>query len=234
MRTRVATLGGSLLRPEVENRHEWLEGLCHSVGEAIASGYRLAFVIGGGAPAREGIELAKPILGNNVEALDRIGIAATRLNATIVAEALNDFGIEVAPLIPSNIQEAASYSKRYSTVVMGGTEPGHTTDTVAIQLAKELGAECCIIATNVAHVYSSDPRKNVEAKKFETMTHEELAEVVGPAEHKNAGHSTVIDPIGASIARDVSLNLAVIDGRNIERLRSAIIGESFEGTNIEG
>ena len=49
MRTRVATLGGSLLRPEVEDRHEWLIGLCKAVNDVISSGYKLALVIGGGA-----------------------------------------------------------------------------------------------------------------------------------------------------------------------------------------
>ena len=234
MRTRVATLGGSLLRPEVEDRHEWLIELCKAVNDVISSGYKLALVIGGGAPAREGIELAKPILNTNTEALDRIGIAATRLNATIVAEALIEAGNDVAPLIPINIQDAVEYSENHAIVVMGGTEPGHTTDTVAIQLAKELGAECCIIATNVGHVYSSDPRKNEHAKKFRKMTHQELLEIVGPAEHRNAGRSAVIDPIGASIAKEAQMNLAVLDGRDIERLRAALNGESFEGTNVEG
>jgi len=234
MRTRVATLGGSLLRPEVEDRHEWLIELCKAVNDVISSGYKLALVIGGGAPAREGIELAKPILNTNTEALDRIGIAATRLNATIVAEALVEAGNDVAPLIPINIQDAVEYSENHAIVVMGGTEPGHTTDTVAIQLAKELGAECCIIATNVGHVYSSDPRKNEHAKKFRKMTHQELLEIVGPAEHRNAGRSAVIDPIGASIAKEAQMNLAVLDGRDIERLRAALNGESFEGTNVEG
>ena len=234
MRTRVATLGGSLLRPEVEDRHEWLIELCKAVNDVISSGFKLALVIGGGAPAREGIELARPILNTNTEALDRIGIAATRLNATIVAEALIDTGNDVAPLIPINIQDAVKYSEKYSIVVMGGTKPGHTTDTVAIQLAKELGAECCIIATNVGHVYSSDPRTNEDAKKFKTMTHQELSEIVGPAEHQNSGRSGVIDPIGARIAKDALLNLAVLDGRDIEQLRAALNGESFEGTNVEG
>ena len=66
------------------------------------------------------------------------------------------------------------------------------------------------------------------------MSHQELSEIVGPAEHQNAGRSGVIDPIGASIAKEVLLNLAVLDGRDIERLRAALNGESFEGTNVEG
>ena len=66
------------------------------------------------------------------------------------------------------------------------------------------------------------------------MSHQELSEIVGPANHQNAGRSAVIDPIGANIAKEVLLNLAVLDGRDIERLRAALNGESFEGTNVEG
>ncbi len=234
MRTRVATLGGSLLRPEVENRHAWLQGLCDVVKEVISNEFKLALVVGGGAPAREGIELAKPILGNDVEALDRIGIAATRLNATIVAEALRFAGNDVAPIIPTDIAAAKEYSEKHAIVVMGGTVPGHTTDTVAIRLANHLDAERCIIATNVGHVYSSDPRKDPDAKKFHNMTHDELLQVVGPPEHNKAGSTGVIDSIGAEVARNAGLNLAVIDGRDMERLKAALNGESFEGTNIEG
>ena len=113
MRTRVATLGGSLLRPEVEDRHEWLIGLCKAVNDVTSSGYKLALVIGGGAPAREGIGLARSIINTNTEALDRIGIAATRLNATIVAEALIETGNDVCPLIPTNIQDAVEYSENH-------------------------------------------------------------------------------------------------------------------------
>ena len=42
--------------------------------EINSRGIRLVLV-GGGAPAREGIELAKPLIGDDVKALDRIGIA---------------------------------------------------------------------------------------------------------------------------------------------------------------
>ena len=96
-----------------------------------------------------------------------------------------------------NIQEAVKFSENHDIVVMGGTEPGHTTDTVAIQLAKELGAECCIIATNVGHVYSSDPRTNEDAKKFETMSHQELSEIVG---------ARVINLLGLRVLIDASKN----------------------------
>ena len=79
----VVALGGSLLRPEVKDRHNWLLELVSILRDRVSSGDRIALVVGGGAPAREGIELARPIIGD-ISHLDRIGIAATRLNACLL------------------------------------------------------------------------------------------------------------------------------------------------------
>ena len=78
MATVVVALGGSLLRPEVEERHKWLEEMVGVVKNSVSSGVKLALVVGGGAPAREGIDLARPVI-HDLSHLDRIGIAATRL-----------------------------------------------------------------------------------------------------------------------------------------------------------
>ena len=58
----VVAIGGSLLRPEVEEKHVWLNDLFMIIRERVAAGDRLGLVIGGGAPAREGISLAKPLI----------------------------------------------------------------------------------------------------------------------------------------------------------------------------
>ena len=58
-----------------------------------------------------------------------------------------------------------------------------TTDAVAIRLAIASGAERCIIGTNVDSVYDSDPRDNPNTNGHDSLTHEELQEIVGPAEH---------------------------------------------------
>ena len=73
MATVVVALGGSLLRPEVDERHNWLQGLVKVIVASVESGSKIALVVGGGAPAREGIELAKPFI-QDVAHLDRIGI----------------------------------------------------------------------------------------------------------------------------------------------------------------
>jgi len=227
----VVAIGGSLLRPEVEEKHVWLDHLITIVRERVAAGDRLGLVIGGGAPAREGISLAKPLIDDDYH-LDKIGIAATRLNATIIREALTEASISVSGIIPTSVNEAAQLLEERPVVVMGGTEPGHTTDAVAIRLAIAVNASKCIIATNVEKVFSEDPRKNPNAKSFDILTHEELQQIVGPAEHKEAGKSSVVDPIAVLEATKANLELNIIDGRKIERIKHTILGSDFEGTKI--
>ncbi|MEE2811450.1 MAG: UMP kinase [Candidatus Thermoplasmatota archaeon] len=228
----ILALGGSLLRPEMAERHQWLEKVRDVIANHVANGGRIGLVIGGGAPAREAIDLAKPII-DDVAALDEIGIAATRLNATVVAQMLESSGIDVCPGIPSDTNAAARALNAHSVVVMGGTRPGHTTDNVAIRLAIESNATRCLIATNVSKVHDKDPRKHSDARPIDLMTLQELQDIVGPPIHGAAGTSAVIDPIGVQAAIDHSLALAVLDGGQVDRLAAALAGESFEGTIIE-
>ena len=231
MATVVVALGGSLLRPEVEERHNWLQSLVGVIVASVDSGSKVALVVGGGAPAREGIELAKPFI-EDVAHLDRIGIAATRLNATIVREAISEGGLAVSRKIPESTAEAAVELENCDVVVMGGTEPGHTTDAVAIRLAIQSGAEKCVIATNVSHVYSQDPRDNHDAESFDDLTLRELQQIVGPPEHAEAGTSQVVDPIGVGEAVDHSMPLDVLDGRDTQVIKKSLEGDDFEGTKV--
>ena len=227
----VVAIGGSLLRPEVEEKHVWLNDLIIIIRERVVAGDRLGLVIGGGAPAREGISLAKPLIDDDYH-LDKIGIAATRLNATIIREAFTEAGISVSGIIPTSVNEAIQLLEERPVVVMGGTEPGHTTDAVAIRLAIAVNASKCIIATNVGKVFNEDPRKNPNAKSFDFLTHDELQQIVGHAEHKEPGKSSVVDPIAVSEATKADLELNIIDGRKIERIKHTILGSNFDGTKI--
>ena len=226
----VLALGGSLLRPEESERHAWLSSLAKMLLGCEGS---IGIVVGGGAAAREAIELAIGSGENDLAALDEIGIAATRVNATIVSQILQDAGLDVFAGIPSDVASAAQSLEAHSVVVMGGTRPGHTTDNVAIRLAIEVKAARCLIATNVAYVYSSDPRVDSGARPIESMTLSELQDIVGPPVHGKAGGSSVIDPIGVQAAIDNNLPLAVLDGSEMDRVADALAGKPFDGTRIE-
>lgn len=231
---RVVALGGSLLRPEeAEQRTSWFGQLRQLAVHLEGNGRRLGIVVGGGLPAREGIELAKTMISDN-HRLDEVGIAATRLNATIVQQTLLDIGCDVSPVIPHTTDEAASLLDHHHFVIMGGTKPGHTTDAVAVAFARDAGASHCIIATNVSHVFDKDPRHNKDAQSFSLLTYQQLASITGIGESLSPGASAVIDPIAVGLAMDSNMTLAVLDGRKIEILEEALDGKPFEGTLIQG
>ena len=227
----VIALGGSLLRPEEsENRNIWFGKLRQLAVHIEGNSRKLGIVVGGGLPAREGIDLAKSLV-SDPDRLDEVGIAATRLNATIIQQTLLDIGCNVAPEIPHSTETASQYFSDYNIVVMGGTKPGHTTDAVAVSLARDCNASDCIIATNVSHIYDKDPRNHPEAKPFFEMTISQLVEICG-TERLQPGQSAVVDPIAVSIAAKNSINIAVLDGREIDLIEHALDGKEFEGTLV--
>lgn len=230
-RTHVVALGGSLLRPEeAEKRRQWLGQLRQLIVHVEGNGGKLGIVVGGGLPAREGIELAKNII-SDPHKLDEVGIAATRLNATVLQQIFLDIGCNVSPSIPITTIEASNLMNEYSIVVMGGTTPGHTTDAVAIALARDCGAKNCIIATNVDYVYNKDPREHDDAKPMFDISIDELAEITG-TEPLSPGQSAVVDPVAVGWAKAASIDIAVLDGRDISLLDSALDGKEFNGTLI--
>lgn len=229
--THVVALGGSLLRPEeAEKRRQWLGQLRQLVVHLEGNGRKLGIVVGGGLPAREGIDLAKNIISDSYM-LDEIGIAATRLNATVLQQIFLDIGSDVSTIIPNTTEEASNLLAKHSIVVMGGTKPGHTTDAVAIALARDCGARNCIIATNVDYVYDKDPRRHEDAKPMFDITIDQLAEITG-TEPLQPGQSAVVDPVAVGWAKSASIDIAVLDGRDISLLDNALDGKEFNGTLV--
>lgn len=232
MPTQIIALGGSLLRPEeAEQRSIWFGQLRQMAVHFEGNGRKLGIVVGGGLPAREAITLAKESFSDSYR-LDTVGISATRLNATILQQSLIDIGCNVSPSIPVTTNEAANLLESHNIVVMGGTNPGHTTDAVAVALARDCGAPHCVIATNVSHIHDSDPRTNPEAKPIEELTLTELAEITG-TEALSPGESAAVDPIAVKWAMDSGIRLAVLDGRDFSRVEDALEGRPFIGTLVK-
>jgi uridylate kinase len=68
-------------------------------------------------------------------------------------------------------------AERRLVLFAGGTgNPFFTTDTTAVLRAAEIGAEAVLKATDVDGVYSADPKKDKNAKRYERLTHQEAIE----------------------------------------------------------
>ncbi len=220
----VVSIGGSILVPG-NNDSEYISRLAGML-KGICDDVQIAVVCGGGKTARYYAETGRE-LGGDTYQLDILGIGATRLNAQLLSLALGD----MPDTVPTSAEDTASKACPGKIVVMGGTEPGHTTDAVAAMVARSMGADRIVNATSVDAVYTDDPRKNPDAKKIPKMTISELGDIVYK-EH-GASKSSVFDPLGVKIASENRIDIMMVDGRNLEELRKAILGLDFSGTMVD-
>ncbi|MBQ3737200.1 MAG: UMP kinase [Candidatus Methanomethylophilaceae archaeon] len=225
MQKAVISVGGSVLIPGNDDA-VYIRQLADMLRE-VSKEVQIAVVVGGGKMSRYYSETGRQ-LGGTVYQLDELGIGITRVNAKLLTVALGDIANSEIPL---KAEECASMSEPGRIVVMGGTEPGHTTDAVAAMIARCMKADRVINASNVDAVYSADPRKDPDAKRFSKMTIKELKEVVGD-EH-DAGRSYVFDPMGVDIAMENRIDLFMVNGRDLSELRNAILGKEIKGTFVD-
>ena len=221
----VLSLGGSvLLGNSFEGLTTRISEFARAINE-ISKEHSVFVVVGGGRVAREYIETARN-LGADETYSDYLGIGVTRLNAMLLAIALKNS----PKIIPKDFAEAYELSLNHSVVVMGGTFPGHTTDATAALLAEFVKADLLLNATSVDGVYSADPKKVKDAKRFEKLSFEELVDIVSKGESK-AGSSNVLDLLATKIIQRSRIKTIVFLGTP-ENLLKAIEGVSV-GTVID-
>jgi uridylate kinase len=228
----VYALGGSLVAPDTP-RLEYIREFCMMVSRIAVErpDTRFLLVVGGGGPARQYIREARAA-GASEEECDWVGIAATRLNAQLLITALkHSTGAKVHPTVPLTTQESANLSKRYTFVVMGGTQPGHSTDYVGAELAFKAQATRFLVPTNVAGVYNKDPRIHPDARMLPQLTADELVQIVG-SEPWTAGKAGVMDPKCAALVRAKKIPAFILHGADMTAMRAASLGERFRGSFI--
>ncbi|MCP1391716.1 MAG: UMP kinase [Methanothrix sp.] len=218
----VYSLGGSIL---YERSADELKNFARSLVD-LAEYHQVYVVVGGGKIAREYIEKARALEAGEAFC-DLLGIGATKLNAMLLIAAL---GKAAAPEPPETYARALAASAGGKIVVLGGMQPGQTTDAVAALLAEYVHADKLIVATSVDGVYSADPGIDPKAKKFDTMTHQDLVRLSMETEMK-AGSRSPVDPLAAKIVERSSIPTAVVYGGDVENLKRAAEG-SHSGTEI--
>jgi len=149
------------------------------VAQIAAGGVQTAIVIGGGNFLR-----GATTEGVSAVAGDAMGMLATVINSIAFAERVKAAGVDARVLTAVRLDRAGEYytperaieiMKSGAVAIIGGGtgSPFFTTDTAAALRCAEVGGEVILKATKVDGVYDSDPMKNPEAKRFETITHAE-------------------------------------------------------------
>lgn len=185
----VLSLGGSF----IYNKTDELKHLRDLVKNPDNS-----FVIscGGGKIAREWINFGKQ-LKLKEEALHRVGIKATQLNAFMISEYLG------GTYFDGNLENPPEAR----VVVGGGFKPGDTTDVCAAKAAVAVGSEVLFNMSKEDGVYSKDPEKFHNAKLIENMSFTQLYSLTGNA--RAPGMNFIFDPEAAKICEKKGINIVV-------------------------
>ena len=219
----VIAIGGSILLKEYDCKkfQEY-----SAILKDLTKEHELFVVVGGGKPAREYISVVRD-LGAGEAQCDDIGIEVTRINAKLMLAALGDAAYQ---RVPHNFQEALEFSATGKIVVMGGTEPAHSTDAVSAILAEFVQADKLINLTSVDGMYTKDPNKFDDAELVPEITATDLLEFLSGKDVK-AGTYEFFDATAVQMIKRSNLETVITNGFEPENLIRAVNGEKI-GTQI--
>ena len=180
---------------------EVVRRICTSVKKCADMGVQIGIVVGGGNFWR----------GRTSEGMDRtradhIGMLATLMNALAVGDMLEQLGCDV------RVQTAI----QMDTVAEPYINPFCSTDLAAALRAAEIEAEVIFKATMVDGVYDSDPKKNPDAKKFDTISFEEVL----------IRNLQVMDSTAAAMCRENKIPIQVYNLQRPDDMVRAMAGEN--------
>jgi len=220
----VISLGGSLIIPD-DIDVDFLKDFKELIVAQINIGKKFVIVTGGGKICRKYQKVAKEISNPSNDDLDWIGIASLRLNAQLLRVIFRDY---THPKIIKDTDEHIDFD--LPLVVGSANKPGHSTDWVAVVLAKNIGTKKVINLSNTDYVYDFDPNVNKNAKKIEKISWTEYRKLI--PKDWNPGLSTPFDPIASGVAEEEGMEVVIMNGKPIENLANYLKGEKFLGTVI--
>jgi uridylate kinase len=161
-------------------------------------------------------------------AADYMGMLATVINGMALQDALERKGvftrvqtaIAMAQVAEPFIRRRAirHLEKGRVVILVGGTgNPYFTTDTTAALRAVELGAEVILKATKVDGIYSNDPKKFKNAKRFEKLSYMDVLKK----------SLKVMDATAISLCMDNKLPIIVFDLLKHGNIRRVILGQNI-------
>ncbi len=198
----------------------YLTGLGLAVQGIRNAGYQLAIVVGGGNFFRG---LIAPEIGLNQPEADQMGMLATVMNGIALTNLFQSIGLEsihvsaysivgvAEPLAPSECRRQLERGK-VLVFSAGSGRPFFTTDTAAVNRSLEIGAELLIKGTKVNGVYSADPFKDPDAKRFKTLSYSDVIH----------NHLDIMDQTAFTLAREYNLPIKVVDITDPKCLKASI------------
>ena len=204
---------------------EVIASYAKQIKEIADLGVEVSIVIGGGNIFR-GISGAAQ--GVDRVTGDHMGMLATVINSLALQNSIEKLGvqtrvqtaIEMPKIAEPFIKRKAQRHLEKGRVVIFGAGTGNpyfTTDTAAALRAIEMNTYVVIKATKVDGIYDKDPVKFKDAKKYETVTYNEVL----------AKDLKVMDATAISLCRENKLPIIVFDSLTEGNLKKVIMGEKI-------
>ena len=206
-----------------------VQSIASDVAAVVATGTELAIVVGGGNIFRG---LKGSAAGMDRATADYVGMLATVMNAITLQDGLERAGIATRVQSAISMQEVAEpYIRRKAirhlekgrVVIFGAGcgNPFFTTDTTAALRAAEIGADVVMKATKVDGVYDKDPTLHSDARRYETLTFQDVLN----------GELGVMDSTAIALCKDNAIPILVFDLFGAGNIGRADAGEAI-GTRI--
>lgn len=206
--------------------------IAETIKPAWESGVQIAVVVGGGNIFR-GVSGAAA--GMDRAQGDNMGMLATIINSIALQDCFERNGMDCRVMSAIEMRQIAEpYIRRRAirhlekgrvVIFAAGTgNPYFTTDTAAALRACEIDAEVLMKATKVSGIYDSDPMKNPDAVKYDTITYAEVL---------NQGLK-VMDATATALCQDNHLPIMVFSMESPEDFSKAVRGEAVGTTVVEG
>ena len=221
----IISLGGSLIVPN-EIDVQFLKDFKDFIISETQIGKKFVIITGGGKTARAYQAAAKSITTPDNNDLDWLGIASLRLNAELLRIVFDDYAD--AHIVENNGEDFV-FTK---PIIIGSAyKPGSSSDLGAVKAAFNVGAKKVINLSNIDYAYDKDPNKYPDARKLETISWGDYRNLIPNS--WEPGLSTPFDPIASEKAESLGIEVAIMNGRNIENLKNYLDGKTFVGTVIK-
>lgn len=207
-----------------------VQKMAQEIQEVAASGVQIALVIGGGNLWRG--EPAAEAGMDRVQA-DYTGMLGTVMNALVMADALQQFGVDTRVQTAIAMQSVAEpyirgralrHLEKGRIVIFGAGigSPYFSTDTTAALRAAEIEADAILMAKNgVDGVYNADPKKDANAVKFNELTHREVI----------SRGLKIMDATASTLSMDNDIDLVVFNMNEPGNIKRVVFGEQI-GTTV--
>ena len=205
---------------------DFVAQLAAEVKAAKETGLEICLVIGGGNIFRGMAGAAK---GMDRAQADYMGMLATVMNALAMQNALEQLGV------PTRVQSALEMDKVCEPVIRRRAErhlekgrvvifaagvgaPYFTTDSGAALRAAEMKCDALLKGTSVDGVYDSDPKKNGQAKRYDSVDYDTVL----------AKNLKVMDASAVALCRDNDIPIVVFSIREKGNLAKVLAGEGVQ------